>query len=164
MKIKVIIPFALALHATIVSGAFAQSTEELAHEYVKIPQVQEMITQFYSGETVVGRIKAMYGLPPGEGAEELAELSKLITENMRELHTDVEKAFENAVAENFTADELKALIAFSDTREGAAVMKKWPTYQAQAMGHIDLDIGRVVISHYREIEAIVKEKKEEEKK
>lgn len=58
----------------------------------------------------------------------------------------LESAAVDAMAKNFTVDEIKALTKFYASPEGRSVMKKMPDYMRELMPHIQNQIGRFLQS------------------
>ena len=122
--------FALALCAT---PLFAQDTRALAEDYVNMPEVQQMITDMFSAETMAAQFKV--SLPPGTPVtdDQAQRIGVLMAEVMAGMRPTVESLMIESSAKHFTADELQALIDFYKSEHGAAIMAKMQPYMQDVM-------------------------------
>lgn len=126
--------FQIAAFTLLATPVLAQDTTELARQYTNMPEVQNMITEMFSPETLSAQMVA--SLPPGVTmtATQQSRIGQVMSVAMNELRPRLEEIMISGSAETFSADELKALIAFYSSEHGGAVMSKMSPFMASVMG------------------------------
>lgn len=104
--------------------AAAQSTKTLARQYIELPAVQSSLLGMETPAMFGGLLQAL--LPTGVkiSPSKKAAISKVLAMEIAKERPAMEKAMIEAAAKTFTADELKAMIAFSKTKLGASATSK----------------------------------------
>ncbi len=127
---------AAAAFALLGTAAFAQSTAELAEQYVKMPQVQSMISDLFSPISLGNQVAA--GLPAGMTLtdDKKQRIGDVMATAMNDLRPRMEELMISGSAETFTTDELQALIAFYGSEHGSKVMSKMQPFMATVMGQL----------------------------
>lgn len=125
-----------AAFALLTTSSFAQDTTALAQEYVNMPEVQNMITDMFSPQSMGAQVIA--NLPPGMiiTNDQERQIGEVMSEAMNELRPRLEELMVTGSAEVFTAPELQALIDFYRSEHGAAIMSKMQPLMAQTMGQL----------------------------
>jgi hypothetical protein len=125
---------ATALSLALSAPLLAQDTRALAEEYVNMPEVQQMITEMFSAETMASQFKV--SLPPGTPVtdDQAQRIGVLMAGVMNGMRPTVENLMIESSAKHFTADELQALIDFYKSEHGAAIMAKMQPYMQDVMG------------------------------
>ncbi len=131
--------FALALGLS-TSVAQAQSTADLAKQYIEMPQVQEMISEMFSPQNMTAQMMA--SMPPGITftEEQQAQLGQVLSDEMNAMRPKLEGLMEATTAELFTVEEISALITFYSSEHGASVMKKMTPMMQNVMGAMAPDL------------------------
>jgi hypothetical protein len=125
---------ATALCLALSAPAFAQDVRALAEEYVRMPEVQQMISDMFTPESMAAQFKL--GLPPGMTItdDQSQKIGVLMSEVMTGFRPRMEQLMIDGSAKYFTADELQALIDFYRSEHGASVMSKMQPYMQEVMG------------------------------
>ncbi len=121
---------ALAAPMAFTAPALAEDTAALARQYAEIPDVQLMFDDLFSPAALAEQFRL--GLPPGLeiSEDQLKRVGDVMGEMMASLRPELTEKMIEGMAEHFTAGELKALIEFYSSPEGASVMRKMqPFYQ-----------------------------------
>lgn len=105
--------------AAATEGADAE-TRELAERYLSMPAIQKMNDDLYGGNM----LDSMMGMQDAMPEEVRATMAKILTEEFAKIRPGLEAAMIESAAAIFTADELRAMIAFYDSPEGASVAAK----------------------------------------
>ncbi len=115
---------------------FAQDTTALAQEYVNMPEVQSMITDMFSPQTMGAQVAAT--LPPGVTVtpDQQQRIGEVMSEAMNDLRPRLEELMVTASAESLSTAELEALIAFYRSEHGAAIMTKMSSFITKVMGQL----------------------------
>lgn len=129
-----------ALLSFSLSTAQAQTSEELAKTYVNMPEVQQMMTDMFSPQSMAAQVMA--SMPPGVVLSETQQVAigELISSEMNTLRPKLEELMEATTAEIFTAEEIDALITFYSSEHGAAIMGKMGPMMQQVMGALAPDM------------------------
>jgi hypothetical protein len=125
---------ATALCLALTPAAMAQDVQALAEEYVRMPEVQQMITDMFSPASMAAQFKT--GLPPGTELtdSQSQRIGELMSKTMNDFRPRMEELMITSSAKNFTAEELQALIDFYKSEHGASVMAKMQPYMQDVMG------------------------------
>jgi hypothetical protein len=125
---------AAALCLSLSPPVFAQDVQALAEEYVRMPEVQTMISDMFTPESMAAQFKL--GLPPGMTItdDQSQKIGVLMSEVMTGFRPRMEQLMIDGSAKYFTADELQALIDFYRSEHGASVMSKMQPYMQEVMG------------------------------
>jgi len=156
VKLK-ILAASLALAIGISNSAFAADKQALAEQYATMPEVQMMMDDLFSAESMAAQISA--SLPPNVSLtdDKLHRIGVLMSDAMQELRPKIEQQMIADSAEVFTADELKALIAFYGSEHGAAIMGKMQPLMQKTMAGLTADIQRVTVQITPELVKIMQE-------
>lgn len=129
-----------ALLSFSLSTAQAQTSEELAKIYVNMPEVQQMMTDMFSPQSMAAQVMA--SMPPGVVLSETQQVAigELMSSEMNTLRPKLEELMEATTAEIFTAEEIDALITFYSSEHGAAIMSKMGPMMQQVMGALAPDM------------------------
>lgn len=129
-----------ALLSFSLSTAQAQTSEELAKTYVNMPEVQQMMTDMFSPQSMAAQVMA--SMPPGVVLSETQQVAigELMSSEMNTLRPKLEELMEATTAEIFTAEEIDALITFYSSEHGAAIMGKMGPMMQQVMGALAPDM------------------------
>ena len=126
----------LCVTMVLAGPALADDRLDLAQQYTQLPGVQSMIDDMFSPETMSAQVRAT--LPPGLNLSEgkMARIGQLLSREMNKIRPDLEAIMTTTSAEQFTAEELEALIAFYSTEHGASVMSKMPAMMQNVMAQL----------------------------
>jgi len=104
--------------------AAAQSTKALARQYVELPAIQAGLLDMQS-LTLLSVFTASQ-IPPDVqiSSAKKAAIVKAIAQQMAKERPAIEKALIESAARTYTAEELKAMIAFASTKTGASATRK----------------------------------------
>ena len=129
-----------ALLSFSLSTAQAQTSEELAKTYVNMPEVQQMMTDMFSPQSMAAQVMA--SMPPGVVLSETQQVAigELMSSEMNTLRPKLEELMEATTAEIFTTEEIDALITFYSSKHGAAIMSKMGPMMQQVMGALAPDM------------------------
>jgi hypothetical protein len=131
---------ATALCLALSPAAYAQDVQALAEEYVKMPEVQQMMTEMFSPEMMASQFKI--GLPPGTELtdSQLERIGKLMSDTMNQFRPRIEELMIVGSAKHFSAEELQALIDFYRSEHGASVMAKMQPFMQEFMAELSPDM------------------------
>ncbi|WP_298858220.1 DUF2059 domain-containing protein [uncultured Sulfitobacter sp.] len=115
---------------------FAQDTQELALQYSQMPEIQKMMDEMFSPASMSAQLAA--SLPPGTKmtTSQKTRIGEIMSKALGGLRPRLEEIMVASSAETFSADELKALIAFYSSEHGASVMTKMSPFMASVMGSL----------------------------
>ncbi|MGJ8615398.1 MAG: DUF2059 domain-containing protein [Sulfitobacter sp.] len=115
---------------------FAQDANDLAKQYVNMPEVQNMITEMFSPTMLADQMAAT--LPPGVTItdDQKQRIGTVMSEAMNDLRPRMEELMISGSAETFNTDELQALIDFYGSEHGAAIMTKMTPFMTNVMGKL----------------------------
>lgn len=161
MKAKyavLIVAMALFLSAGL---AHAATKMELARQYFDLLNIEENIKAVFSAVAMKDMIQAMKEAAPEKEISEEKMMARF--KKMQDAFTQsdylkqIKEETIKITAEVFSADELKALIAFYTGKEGQSIIKKMPLYAQQTQAKI----GKMSIPI---VKKIVKETMDKKKK
>jgi hypothetical protein len=146
---------ATALCLAFSPAAMAQDVQALAEEYVRMPEVQNMITEMFSPASMAAQFKM--GLPPGmELTDSQSErIGQLMSDTMNQFRPKMEELMISSSAKHFTVEELQALIDFYKSEHGASVMAKMQPYMQDFMAQMMPDMMTAMQAVGGEIQAIM---------
>lgn len=129
-----------ALLSLSLSTAQAQTAEELAKTYVNMPEVQQMMTDMFSPQSMAAQVVA--SMPPDVTLSEAQQtaIGELMSGEMTTLRPKLEELMQTTTAEVFTAEEIDALITFYSSEHGGAIMGKMGPMMQQVMGGLAPDM------------------------
>jgi hypothetical protein len=135
----------------------AQSTEELAQEYVALPANQQMMEDMFSGESFAAQMAAT--LPPQMNLsdDQMQRIGAAMAGAMAPLLPQMEAAMLEATAQTFTVEELQAMIDFYGSEIGASILAKSPGLMQTAMARIAPAMMQMQQQVMPEIMAIMQE-------
>jgi hypothetical protein len=133
-----------------------EATEKLAREYVNMPEVQQMIDDMFSPESMGAQMAGQ--LPPGFEVdyEKRKQIGKLMSDGMQSLRPRMQELMASNAAEVFSEEELQALIDFYGSEHGAAVMAKMQPYFQKTMAELAPDMREMQKSVVPQIMEILK--------
>ncbi len=108
----------------------AEDTTALAQQYADLPSVQAMFDDMFKPDSLATQFRA--GLPQDFeiSDDKVARIGTKMAEMMNGLRPELTDMMVSGMAENFTAEELQALIEFYSSEYGASAMTKMqPFYQ-----------------------------------
>lgn len=116
--------------------AAAQDLERLAEDYVNLPANQQMITEMFAPEAMAAQFAT--GLPPGVTLTDAQrdEIGTLLSDVLTDMRPQIEAAMIESSAEQFTGDELEALIEFYSSDIGTSVLLKMQPFFESYMAEI----------------------------
>jgi hypothetical protein len=146
---------AAALCLALTPAAMAQDVQSLAEEYVRMPEVQQMMSEMFSPASMAAQFKA--GLPAGMTLtdSQSERIGILMSETMTQFRPRMEELMISSSAKHFSADELQALIDFYKSEHGAAVMAKMQPYMQDFMAQIMPDMMSAMQNIGGEIQTIM---------
>ena len=114
----------------------ADERQALAEEYVNMPEVQQMITDLFSPDVLLGQFEA--GLPDTVTLSEGQKLriGTVLSDALNDLRPKIESVMIESSADTFTTEELVALIDFYRSEHGAAVMSKMQPFMQRSMSEL----------------------------
>ena len=117
-------------------NAQTPEVKALAMDYAALPGVQRMLDDMFSAEALADQFRS--SLPANVTATEgqIAQIGILLSNTLRGMRPDLEQAMIDASARHFSADELKALIAFYQSPHGSSVMAKMQPMFTDYMGEM----------------------------
>lgn len=124
---------AIAAPLVFTAPAIAQDTRELARQYAQMPEVSLMFDDMFSPDLLAQQFRL--GIPPEFelSDEQLGKIGDVMADMMGSLRPELTGMMIDGMAENFTAAELSALIAFYSSPDGASVMRKMQPFMQQFM-------------------------------
>lgn len=124
---RLALAFTLALAAAPLA---AQDTRTLAEQYVRLPEVQAMWDDVFSPAGMAAQFRA--GVPADIvlTPDQLERIGALLAARMGELRPELTELLIAGMTENFSQDELSALITFYQSEHGASVMSKMQPFMA----------------------------------
>lgn len=123
------------------SAAFAQTNQEAAERYARLPGVQKLIDDMFGPGFIEPMLNALgYGNLP---ADKKAKVVRIIQEELQTVRPAVEAAMISAAAATFSVGELEAMIAFYSTQEGEAILVKQQPYNQAYLGLLGADIQQM---------------------
>ena len=126
----------LFLSGLTTGAAQAQSRIDLARQYVELPAVQQMMRDMFSPETMYLQMKA--SMPPGSkvSASKQRRIGKVMSQGMLQVLPTFNKVMIRESARAFTKAELKAMIAFYSSPEGASILRKSTGFMNKSLAKI----------------------------
>lgn len=115
----------------------ATERRQAALAYVQSDVQQAMIDQMTSAEALKTQLNAM--MPPGTVNPAIDQMAQVLAAALNENRVQLELAFVEAASKHFTVAEIEALMAFSESPEGASVAVKMQPFFAdlsQAMAGV----------------------------
>ncbi len=116
--------------------AFAQDKNALAIQYVKMPEIQNMMTEMFSPSAMGNQIAASLPASVGLSEDQKQRIGVLMSEAMNELRPKLEELMVSNLDDSFSIAELQALIDFYSSEHGAAVMRKMSPFMAGVMSQL----------------------------
>lgn len=125
-----------AAFALLSTPVFAQDTTALAEQYVNMPEVQTMIDDMFSPDTMANQFAA--SLPPNVTLtdDQKSQIGTLMSGAMNDLRPRLEELMTSGSAETFSAAELQALIDFYGSEHGSAIMSKMQPFFTNVMAQM----------------------------
>ncbi|WP_292023793.1 DUF2059 domain-containing protein [Maritimibacter sp. UBA3975] len=122
---------AAALMLALVTAALparAQDVRALAETYADLPEVQAMWDDVFSPLWLSNQFRL--GVPPEVeiSNDQLDRIGVLLADQMEGLRPQMRAMMVETMAGAFSADEIAALVAFYQSKHGAAVMAKMPGF------------------------------------
>lgn len=112
---------AAVIAAALTAPALAQDTSALATAFVKSPVQQKLLDDMLSKDVLAAQVQAA-GVPLSRAQTNV--ILNIVSEELNAIRPEIESAMIVAAANAFTAQDLEALLAFYDTRDGASAMSK----------------------------------------
>lgn len=112
----------------------------LAEEYVSLPGVQKMLHDMFSPQ-ILGDQFAV-SLPPEFplSEEQVSDIGALMSSKMMPLIPRMSAVMEDNFADNFSANELAAMIEFYESKHGSEILRKTPMATQDAMAQMMPDM------------------------
>ena len=99
----------------------AEAKLEAARAYVATEAQQTVIRQVASPDVIASQLSAQF---PQFTPEQVADLSKIASEELGPMMKEMENVMVESVAETFTLGEIEAITAFYESPEGLALARK----------------------------------------
>ncbi len=126
------------------STADAQSRKQLAREYVELPAMQSMMREMFSAENMYQQFSS--GKPDHVKITKAQQrqIGEVMSKEMMKILPEFNRIMIKESARGFTKDELKAMIAFYSTPEGAAILSKTTSFMNRAMHSLQPSMKEVL--------------------
>lgn len=135
---------ALALALLASTGVVqAENRKDLARQYIELPGVQRMMADMFSPESMMVQLKASLPREAKVSNSKKRRMSRVLSQGMMQLRPHMEKIMISESARVFSKAELKAMIAFYASKEGASILTKMPQFMERSMGKLGPQIQRV---------------------
>lgn len=115
------------------SIAQAESRAELARQYIELPSVQRMVEDMFSPEAMLNQLKVSLPRSANVSDSKKRRMSRVLSQGMKQLQPSFEKIMISESARVFTKAELKALVVFYSSKEGASILAKMPQFMDRSM-------------------------------
>ncbi len=139
------------------SPLVAQDTTELAQQYAELPAVQAMFTSMFTPEVLGAQFRA--GIPPEVQLtdDQVARIGAKLAGMLNGLKPELTDMMVSGMAENFSSEELQALIAFYSSEYGASAMTKMQPFYQGVMAQLSPLIAERQTAVMPDIMAILQE-------
>ncbi|MBO9478931.1 DUF2059 domain-containing protein [Shimia sp. R11_0] len=127
----------LPLFATSVQ---AQSAADLAQAYTQMPEVQQMMDDMFSKDSMISQMKLSMPASIELTEKQWNDLGTLMSGEMQGFKPKLEALMQDTMATSFSEDELQALITFYSSEHGASVMTKMPLMMQSVMTNMGSDL------------------------
>lgn len=111
----------------------AESRIDLARQYIGLPGNQQMMEDMFSPETVFNQLKASLPRSAKISYSKKRRISRVLSQAMMQLQPNLEKIMVSESARVFTKAELRAMIRFYSSKEGASILAKMPQFMERSM-------------------------------
>jgi hypothetical protein len=128
---------ALAFSAT---QALAQSALDLAEEYATMPEVQQMMDEMFSPESMIAQFEMNLPASVVLTDDQRTRVGTLLSDTMNEMKPRMQEMMIAGSAKYFSVDELQALIDFYRSEHGASVMSKMQPFFQETMAQLAPEI------------------------
>jgi len=148
----------MSLTGILLHGASAQRVEELANQYGNLPQVDKLMTDMFSPNSMAAQFSA--GLPPSVtlSDEKKLKIGTLMSTEMNKLRPRFKQLMIEGSAKTFNADELTALIGFYSSQHGASVLSKMQPFFQNVMAEMAPEIQGIQKNILPQLLEIIQEK------
>lgn len=130
-----ILTLAALIVALLISASIAnaESRLDLARQYVELPGNQQMMDDMFSPEAMFTQIKANLPRNAKISHSKKRRMSRVLSQTLMQLRPNLEKIMITESARAFTKSELRAMIQFYTSKEGASILAKTPRFMERAM-------------------------------
>ncbi|WP_171178080.1 DUF2059 domain-containing protein [Ruegeria sp. HKCCD8929] len=157
MKTKSLIASAILVFG-LSAPAFADDTQALAEQYVNMPEIQQMMTDMFSPESMANQVAASLPANIQLTDSQKQRIGTLMSDAMNDLRPKMTALMIKGSAETFTTDELTALIDFYSSEHGAAIMAKMQPFMQRTMAELAADMQKIQMEITPELVKILQEK------
>ncbi|MBU2983185.1 DUF2059 domain-containing protein [Lentibacter algarum] len=126
----------LALLLLMTGTAQAQSRMELARQYVELPAVQQMMRDMFSPETMYLQMKASMPAAAKISNAKKRRIGNVMSQGMMQVLPTFNKVMIRESARAFTKAELKAMVTFYSSPEGASILRKSTGFMNKSLAKI----------------------------
>ncbi|GEM_PF-942537 len=141
-KTLVSVSFAVTLLLS-VGTVQAESRMDLAREYMELPGNQQMMNDLFSPETMYNQLKASLPRNAKISNSKKRRIGNVLSQGMMQLRPSMDQIMLRESARVFTKAELRAMIAFYSSKEGASILAKMPQFMERSMTKLGPQIQRV---------------------
>lgn len=124
---------ALSLSASLAS---ADTIEAAVDDYIAMPQIQTMMDDMFAPDNLGKQFAS--GLPPTVQVSQaqIKQVGAVMSQGMMKIRPDLELSMRKGMMQTFSVAEVRALIGFYQSPEGASVMAKMAPFMQQVMAEI----------------------------
>ena len=146
---------ALALICTPFVTAAQPAPEALVREYAALPAVQQMMADMFSPEASAAQLAAT--LPPGIDLtdDQLAEVGRIISEELIDFQPRMEVMMITAMIETFTEEEVQAMVDFYASDVGASILLKTQPMFTNMMTELGPEMQERMVGRQADIMAVI---------
>ncbi len=123
--------------------AQAQSRTELARQYVALPGVQAMLREMFAPEAMYQQVRNTFPKNVKISNSKKRRIGKVLSQGMMQILPAMNKTLAREAARSFTKAELKAMIAFYSTPEGASILSKTTSLTTRSIARMAPNIEAV---------------------
>lgn len=128
-----------AMMLALPSVTSAQSDEllSLASEYANMPQIVQMMDDMFAPDSMAAQFIGSLPANVKVSDEQAQQIGGLLSGVMVDIRPRMQELMIQTSAEIFSADEIRALIAFYSSEHGASVMSKMQPLMQRVMGALN---------------------------
>ncbi len=116
--------------------ATAQSKQDLAEQYVYMPEVQAMIDDMFSPQSMAAQFASSLPASVPVTEDQLTRIGVVLSDAMKDIRPRLEELMISGSTSTFSVEELQALIAFYQSEHGAAIMTKMQPFMTGMMAEL----------------------------
>lgn len=141
-KTLVSVSFAAALLLS-AATAQAESRMDLARQYMQLPGNQQMMKDLLSPQAMLNQLEASLPRNVKISNRKKRRIGNVLSQGMMQLRPSMDRIMLRESARIFTKAELRAMIKFYASKEGASILAKMPQFMENSMTKLGPQIQKV---------------------